>query len=601
MDQPPRERVAQAIADARANDDGKGTVMKVLFMDDAGNPVGEWASSQLPEDPFNSQNISGLKEPPFSLPQLVYLAETHPVHSAALEQKTADICGQGWEWQAEDEDNADQKQRDDLEAWFNSLAPDEMDMKEVIEAAWLDVETTGWGLLELARDPQGVVRRIYQVPGHTVRAHKDGFRLCQIREDRKIWFSRWGSPWVDGAKVEVDMKTGSKTKITEPGNDLFVIKKPSRRSTWYGIPGYVSSIGWITLALAARDDNLMFFANRREPRWAIILTNLNEDAGIEEELRNAFTVDLRQPYRNIIVPIHGPGDVHFEKLGDSKQDGSFEKLSERADKAIMISHRVPAERLANASIGPLGGTATIEASKIYKEGVVAPGQELLQTRLNKLIDVEFPISQAGGLKPAAQKRKLRKDAGQPEDELPQWNLVMDDLDLSSDREDLDQVVIAFHGNLINLREARHKLKLDPLMRKIMPPVTPPPPPEMSPDEPVLDPLTGKPKMDPVTGKPMMTPGKPIPDMTPPEPPPSPEQALGEEESPYNEMLFTELPGSSGASGLPGAMVPGTGGLKEPKFGSRDVPDPLAAIARELLTAARENSDRIAELAAASDE
>jgi hypothetical protein len=89
-------------------------------------------------------------------------------------------------------------------------------------------------------------------------------------------------------------------------------------------------------------------------------------------------------------------------------------------------------------------------------------------------------------------------------------------------------------------------------------------------------------------------------MTPPEPPPSPEEAIGEEESPYNDMLFTELPGSSGAAGLPGMQVPGTGGLKEPKFGSREQQDPLGAIARELLTAARENSDRIAELAAASD-
>lgn len=434
----PYERAVEAVE--KANDD-EGKIVKVLFLDDHGEPVGEWASSQIPEDPFSG--MSGIQEPPFSLEQLVFLAETHPVHSAALEQKTADTVGKGWEWVAVDPDQADDTQRDELSVWFESLAPGSLDVHEVVSAAWLDYETVGWGLIELVRDPQGVVRQIFHVPGHTVRAHKDGFRLAQIRGGKKIWFRRWGAPDKDGKPIAVDEKTGSLRSVNNPANDLFVINRTSRRSSWYGIPGYISAIGWITLALAARDDNLFFFANRREPRWAVILSNLSDDPNITEDLRRAFTVDLRQPHRNILVPITGKGEIKFQKLSDNRQEGSFDRLSERADKAIMIAHRVPAERLANSQVGPLGGNATVSANKIYKEGVINPAQEMLAKRLNRFLEIEFSIA-----------------SGDP----PTWRLEMDPLDIESDREDLDLAVRAFKADLITLREARFRIKEPPLVQ-----------------------------------------------------------------------------------------------------------------------------------------
>ena len=213
--QPPRERVVKAIKESHERDPDKGRVMKVLFLDDKGESVGEYASTQLVDDPFETANISGLQEPPYNLSQLAYLAETHPVHSAALEQKTADTIGKGWEWVANDDSEPDEQSLDSLEEWFNSLAPAEQDMKEILSAAWLDYETLGWGLLELARDSSGVLRKVYHVPGHTVRAHKDGFRLCQIRNERKVWFRRWGSPEQDGKEVQVDAKTGSKSRTSK--------------------------------------------------------------------------------------------------------------------------------------------------------------------------------------------------------------------------------------------------------------------------------------------------------------------------------------------------------------------------------------------------
>lgn len=489
--------MAKAIQEAKDRSDPRdmGRVLKVLFLDDKGEPVGEFASQQMPEDPFESSNISGLVEPPYNLAQLAYLAEIHPVHSAALEQKTADVIGKGWQWEPREDDKTDDGLKKELDAWFNELAPDEQDMKEVLTAGWLDYETLGWGLFELVRDSTQVVRKVYHVPGHTVRAHKDGFRLCQIRNEKRVWFRRWGSPEVDGKEVQVDAKSGSKTKIAIPANDLLVIKKTSRRSTWYGIPGYISAIGWITLALAARDDNLFFFANRREPRWAIILTNLEKDSEIEEDIRRAFTVDLRQPYRNIVLPIEGAAKVDFQQLSDTKNEGSFGALSERADRAIMIAHRVPGERIANANVGALGGSIVAETSRIYKEGVVSPAQELFGVRLNKLAQKEFPRGQ-------------KRPDSKPEP-LP-FVLTIDELDIGGDREDLDQAIIKFRNNTISLREVRHELGLGPLMEKKV---------KKGPD--------GFPQLD--------ADGEPV-------------YAEEETESPLNDLLFKQIPASQGGGG-----------------------------------------------------
>ncbi len=556
---PDPAKVAKAIAEARARDDGTERVVKVLYLDDKGETVGEWASTQLPENPWAGITVAALQEPPFRLEQLVFLAEMHPIHSAALEQKTADVCGQGWEWDAEDPDTADEKLRDEMEDWFSSLAPDEFDMREVIESSWLDVETTGWGLLEGARDPQGIIKRVYPVPAHTVKAHRNGFALCQVRDSRKMWFRRWGAVDDAGKRVDVDSKTGSITAVRNPANDLFVIKKPSRRSTWYGIPGYISAIGWITLALAARDDNLWFFANRREPRWAIILTNLGDDPDLAEDIKRAFTVDLRQPHRNIIIPVaKTDAKVEFTSLsGKQVSDGTYLQLGERADKQIMVAHRVPAERLANSTVGALGGNVASEANRVYKEGVVAPAQEILTSRLNRFIAVEFAKSRGKEVVPG---------------DKPQWLLRMKDLDIRSSREDLDQAVTAFHADMVTLREARDKAGLGPLM-------VPAPPPD-----PVLDPVTGL--------------------SLPPEEQPQPEEVLDaagnpvkpdEIESPLNDKLFTELPGvPAGAAGPPGGRAQGVPPITSDVEKSRLTG--LEFEVQDLLRSARETHHRLSELA-----
>jgi len=429
-----------------AGEPQRGRVLKVLKAEAVG-AKDEAASKQLNDD--WEYNRSELQEPPYPPEQLVYLAETHQTHDSALQQKTQDVIGAGWTWDKID-DAASEDLHDELDAWFHSIGDDatkDCTTHETLNAAWDDLETIGWGAIEIARDVDHVVKHIYHVPAHTTRFRTDGVRIAQRRGNKTVWFKRW----IPGDDRVVNAETGA---IGEPGsfpegsvgNEVLILKRASRRSSWYGIPSYISALGWIILSTAARDDNILFFQNAREARWAIVLSNLEDDDDLDEKLRSAFQVDLKDPHRNIIIPISGPGTITFQNMMDNgaNRDMSFERLQSRADTAILIAHKMPPERLGLAKAGPLGGDIVMTTTEVYKEAVVSPSQELLAVRINRFIQAEYP--EGPGIE------------GEP---LP-WRWQPDELDLTEEKSDVDTSATAFKANITRLNEARDKIGLGPL-------------------------------------------------------------------------------------------------------------------------------------------
>lgn len=414
-----------------------GRLLKVITADSEGGTIKEW-SQQLPADPFEKSYVAaGLQAPPFPLEQLVFLAEQHPVHSAILEQKAADVVGTGWEWEAEDkEEKSDEEKRKELDQWLTDLAEEttsDETTHEILLSTWLDLETVGHGVIELARDATGKLVHWFAMPAHTTRFNKDGLRIAQIRGGKRRWFKRW----IPGDKRVVDKFTGAIStnadEIKNPANELVVFKRPSRRSSWYGIPTYIPATGWITLSTAARDDNLFFFQNRREPRWAIILENIEDDPRIEQELRQALAVDHKEPHRNLILPLSGGGKATFQKLGDNRGDMSFERLQERSDTAILVAHRAPGERIGLVKSGALGGSTVSESSRVYKESFVQSSQSLLISRINRVVRAESNIEGANA-----------------------WKWRPTELDLTEEGAVQQNAVRGFQGGIYRLDEAREK-------------------------------------------------------------------------------------------------------------------------------------------------
>lgn len=405
----------------------------------------EHPSKQLVEDPFLGIGGYGaaIPIPPYSLEQLVLLAEQHPVHAAALEQKAIDAVGSGPQLVPVG-DNADEKQRDVIKEWLTELV-DQQTLVELVHQMQLDYETVGWGMLEVSRDAKGVARQLHHVPAHTVRAHRDNRRYVQIRQNKQAWFKRWGVGLED---VNILLATGRKapenTAFEKIANELLVFVKPSRRSTWYGIPTYIAGIGYISMALAARDYNIKFFSNAREPRYIIFVEGMDA-SGVEaalDDLEMSLKTQHKDPHRNMIFPLTGGAKARIERVTAVQNDMHFMRLMEAADRNILASHRMPPDRLGTVMRGMLGGNVAANINRIYKDAVVVPAQLVLKDRLNRFLRVEWA-------------RLHGKDEGRGE-EL-QWEIDFEALDISDEAVDVTNVTLQLKNNVITLNEGRERL------------------------------------------------------------------------------------------------------------------------------------------------
>lgn len=403
-------------------------------------------SKQLPEDPFSGITGYGgaIRMPVYSFEQLVLLAEAHPVHGAALEQKTLDIVS-GGPYLIPEDDEASEEQRDEILGWLESLTDDQT-LAEVLTIAELDHQTLGWGALEASRDPQDKVRKLFHVPGHTLRAHQDKLRVVQTRQGRFAWFKRWG---VDPeGELKLLVATGRKapegTSLDKVANELLMFVQPSRRSAWYGVPNYVSALGHIALAVAARDYNIKFFQNSREPKMIYIVEGL-DPAKMEtmmDELQLTLRTQHKEPHRDLLLPLSGSGKLRLERVTAIQNDLHFTKLMEVTERDILIAHRVPPDRIGSVVRGVLGGNVAANINRIYKDAVVTPGQAVLLHRLNRFLKAEY--ARFADIEP----------------EAVRWRLALRNLDLSDEMLDTNIVTSKVKHNLLTLNEGREALGLE---------------------------------------------------------------------------------------------------------------------------------------------
>ena len=424
---------------------GSVSVVKVRVLKAKGDTaLPELPSQQLEPDLFkNLYGSVGLVKPPYSFEQLSILADRHPVHGASVEQKAADILGRGPQWEGKESvADPDSEQRERLREWLSGLERDAT-LIEMLDAMLQDYETFGWGILEVLRDTNAVARGLVHVPAQTVRAHIDRKRLVQVVGTKRVWFRRWGAFTTEDQPVlsANGNRAPKGTNVEKVANDMLVFKKPSRRSAVYGVPGYVSAIGHIAMSLAARDYNIAFFGNAREPRYMIIAEGTDEenvDATLDM-LEEALSTQHGQPHRNLLIGAIGNTKIRIERMTAVGNDEHFTRLTDTADGKILLAHRMPADRLGAVTRGTLGGSITREISQVYRDAVITPTQQMIADRLNRFAMTEFAATEAG------------------EGQELEWRLQLDPLDLSDEAEDTKTTVELLKSDAITLNEGRERL------------------------------------------------------------------------------------------------------------------------------------------------
>lgn len=337
-----------------------------------------------------------LIEPPYNLEYLSHIYEISPYNYAAINAKVSNIVGLGFDFietrktmdAIDGIDNEAQLERarrkldrlrQDLHEWLEDCNEEET-FKETLIKFYTDVEATGNGYLEISRTTSGKIGYIGHIPSKTMRVRRlrDGF--IQLLYGKAVYFRNFGdqetpNPIADGS---------------DRPNEIIHFKKYTPRNNYYGIPDIVAASNAMAGNEFAGKYNLDYFENKAVPRYIITVKGAKLSTESERKLLEFFQVGLKgKNHRSLYIPL--PADspdskVEFkmEPVEAGSQESSFNVYRQTNRDEILMAHRVPISKIGSPQGISLANAR--DADKTFKEQVCRPIQDILEKKLNKLIE-----------------------------------------------------------------------------------------------------------------------------------------------------------------------------------------------------------------------
>lgn len=407
-------------------------------------------SRQITQDRFGSQySAEGLIEPLYNPEALASLLEANTYHYRACKTKARDTAGLGWKLVPLD-DEAPESERDAIHEILDRQVPP---LTLAFDRCQVDFEAIGWGALEVIRQDyryDGEIVDLNHVPAHTVRIHQDERKFAQKRGVQTRWFR------AAGVEADIDFETGVEHEpnslgIERRASELLFWRNYTPRSDFYGVPDVIPAIGAIHGDLARRDYNIAFFSNYGVPAYVVFITGdyedeETEDGGsvLQESIEEHFTELNKHPHSTLVmsVPSRAGGEgevkVHFERLSVETKEASFRLYRQDNRDEVLSAHGVDPYRAGIAESGSLGGSTASEQAKIYKDSVIEPRQQMIESLFNRHVI-----------------RSMSE----------RWQWKLESIDTTDERHELDMLLDLFRENVIGVDEFRkhyvERFQLDP--------------------------------------------------------------------------------------------------------------------------------------------
>jgi len=336
-----------------------------------------------------------LIEPPYNLEYLSQIYEISAYNYAAINAKVSNIVGLGFDFietrktmEAFDGIN-DEKQlerarrklnrmRQDLFDWLEDCNEEET-FKETLIKFYTDVEATGNGYLEVGRTTSGKVGYIGHIPSKTMRVRRERDGFIQLLYGKAVFFRNFG-----------DQETPNPIAggLDRP-NEIIHFKKYTPTNNYYGIPDIIAASNAMAGNEFAGKYNLDYFENKAVPRYIITVKGAKLSAESERKLLEFFQVGLKgRNHRSLYIPL--PPDtsdskVEFkmEPIEAGTQESSFNVYRKSNRDEILLAHRVPINKIGTPE--GINLAAARDADKTFREQVCRPAQDILEKKLNKLI------------------------------------------------------------------------------------------------------------------------------------------------------------------------------------------------------------------------
>jgi PBSX family phage portal protein len=336
-----------------------------------------------------------LIEPPYNLEYLSQIYEISAYNYSAINAKVSNIVGLGFDFietrktmeafdGISDERQLDRARRklnrlrQDLFDWLEDCNEEET-FKETLIKFYTDVESTGNGYLEIGRTTSGKIGYLGHIPSKTMRVRRlrDGF--IQLLYGKAVYFRNFG-----------DQETPNPIAggLDRP-NEIIHFKKYTPTNNYYGIPDIIAASNAMAGNEFAGKYNLDYFENKAVPRYIITVKGAKLSAESERKLLEFFQVGLKgRNHRSLYIPL--PPDtsdskVEFkmEPIEAGTQESSFNVYRKSNRDEILLAHRVPINKIGTPE--GINLAAARDADKTFREQVCRPAQDILEKKLNKLI------------------------------------------------------------------------------------------------------------------------------------------------------------------------------------------------------------------------
>ncbi len=426
---------------------GRAKTKGVGLVDANGREIQRDASqSKVPPDPFAPLTESGrVISPPYNPADLVTLRERSTALGQCIDAMATNIDCQGMAFRSVKgidklegvtQDDKDE-QRDLLEDFFENLNAT-MSFTEVRKRMRSDIETFGWGALEVRRDlSNGEIAAINHVQAEFIRAgaeYKDTVRMRLWRRDPKtkqwvakyfmertrpfavcrsgsteiVWFKQFGDPRSISSKDGKPREGAPDYSKDDEAHEILWFTRYSAGRHPYGVPAWVGNSIGLAGQRAAEELNVRSLRNNRIPR-IMILTDMELDEETETFLEEKFS-EMEGPenaFRPMVIRAIPSGEeamppgmlntgasgartLKIEKLTDTiPDDAMFLKYDDSIALKIQRSFRL-ADIFTGRSSDFNRATA-FAATKVTEQQVFSPPRREFDWTLNRQIVPETGV------------------------------------------------------------------------------------------------------------------------------------------------------------------------------------------------------------------
>ncbi|KKM85805.1 hypothetical protein LCGC14_1285430 [marine sediment metagenome] len=324
--------------------------------------------------------------PPYSPDVLLTLYESNSVFMRCVNQLAIDVAGLGWSLQLQDGKKKDKRELERLQSLLQKPNQDDA-LRTIFRQLLIDWGSVGWFGLEVVRNNKGEIVELYHVPAHTLRVHESQKKYCQRRNNKKVWFKKFG------LEKNISPKDGKEGtfSVEDRANELIFYKNFYPKSDYYGVPNAIAAVGDVVGLIGLRDYNLAFFENYGIPSALIVLEG-EWDEGSDKKVMEFLNKEIKgtdNAHRTLVVSQPDGCKFSYTSLGVEVKEASFRLYEQARKEAILIAYSMPPERVGIRITGTLGGNVAEEATRIYVQGVVEPLQcDLEDIVNNKLLQSE---------------------------------------------------------------------------------------------------------------------------------------------------------------------------------------------------------------------